>query len=132
MQPYFVYLMIVFCGLFSVNPSIAAKRIALSFDDAPHPVSFCLDGVTCRHLLLEQLKMHAKAPAIFMVTTKHLAQQGAAVLEVLAAAGQLLGNHSHSHLRRLRLVRQVKQYKTCADKLGCDLKINNDGSGTVR
>lgn len=97
MQPYFVYLMIVFCGLFSVNPTIAAKRIALSFDDAPRSDSLCLDGVTRRHLLLEQLKMHAEVPAIFMVTTKHLEQQDAAVLEVFTAAGQLLGNHSHSH-----------------------------------
>lgn len=80
-----------------VQPVWAAKQIALSFDDAPRPDSACLDAASRRQALLEQLKRHSSVPAIFMVTTKHLEQQGRQALQEISAAGQWLGNHSHSH-----------------------------------
>ena len=79
-----------------------AKRIAISFDDVPrHPGGFMTpDERTAA--LIAGLKKAGVEQAGFFVTTGNLDQDygagGEARIGVYAAAGHVIGNHSHSHL----------------------------------
>lgn len=92
-------------GVTAAAAAVAAapepKRIALSFDDVPrHPGGFMTpDQRTAA--LIEGLRRARVAQAGFFVTTGNLAhdfgQGGEARIRAYAAAGHVIGNHSHSH-----------------------------------
>lgn len=81
-----------------------AKRIALTFDDAPMKDGPLLSGPERTRRLIAALKHAGVEQAAFFVTTSHLLAAGdEARIRAYAAAGHVLGNHSHAH-RRLRRI----------------------------
>ena len=66
-----------------------AKKIALTFDDGPHP--------TYTTLLLDGLKERG-VPATFFVTGEHASLHPDLILR-MQAEGHLIGNHTYSHLQ---------------------------------
>ncbi len=75
-----------------------ARRIALTFDDAPIRDGALLTGEARTEALIAALSEANVAQAGFFVTTQHLRDaSSAARLRAYVAAGHVLGNHSHSH-----------------------------------
>ena len=66
-----------------------AKKIALTFDDGPHP--------TYTTLVLDGLKERG-VPATFFVTGEHASLHPDLILR-MQAEGHLIGNHTYSHLQ---------------------------------
>jgi peptidoglycan/xylan/chitin deacetylase (PgdA/CDA1 family) len=101
--------------VFSDDNERNPHQIALSFDDAPMGGGFMFSGPERTDRLIEQLEK-AKVPQVvfFCVTGKLPYHDGHARLEKYAAAGHLLGNHSHSHNRpgdvgALSYIEDIKQ-----------------------
>jgi peptidoglycan/xylan/chitin deacetylase (PgdA/CDA1 family) len=81
-----------------------AKRIALTFDDAPMRGGPLLDGPERTRRLIAALKDAGVSQAAFFVTTGNIRTPAdEARIGSYAAAGHSLGNHSNSH-RRLRRI----------------------------
>ncbi|MDP8913639.1 MAG: polysaccharide deacetylase family protein [Pseudomonadota bacterium] len=90
--------------LFIIASSTAAaaeqprKRIALTFDDAPLPDGPFFEGAERTRRLIAALKEADVPQAAIFVTTGNIKDSaGEARIRAYAAAGHLLGNHSHSH-----------------------------------
>ena len=85
--------------------TLAADTIVLTFDDGPHP------KVTPR--VLQRLEAHG-ARAVFFVVGRVFAD-APGVLEQIAAAGHVLGNHSWQHdlNRNGRLVPYLRDLRRC-------------------
>jgi peptidoglycan/xylan/chitin deacetylase (PgdA/CDA1 family) len=76
----------------------AAKRIALSFDDAPKGDGPRFTGDERTSVLLKALESSRTGPVVFFVTTSHLERPGGSErVARYADAGHLIANHSHSH-----------------------------------
>jgi peptidoglycan/xylan/chitin deacetylase (PgdA/CDA1 family) len=83
---------------------LPAKRIALTFDDAPIRDGPLFSGAERASRLIAALKEAGVEQAAFFVTTGHLrAPADEERIRAYAAAGHLLANHSHGH-RRLRRI----------------------------
>ncbi len=82
----------------------AARRIALSFDDAPCADGAFFTGAERTRRLVAGLEAAGVQGALVFATTSNLdaAPDGAARLRAYAEAGHAIGNHSHAHpwLRR--------------------------------
>lgn len=82
----------------------AARRIALSFDDAPRADGAFFTGAEWTRRLVAGLDAAGVQWALVFATTSNLdaAPDGAARLRAYADAGHAIGNHSHAHpwLRR--------------------------------
>lgn len=76
-----------------------AKRIALTFDDAPRGDGPLFTGVERTQRLIDALAAVDVTGAMFFVTTGQIEahDQGANRLRAYVAAGHHLANHSHSH-----------------------------------
>jgi len=75
-----------------------SRRIALSFDDAPKGDGPRFSGDERALELIGALGRVAAPPAAFFVTTRNFEQPGGRKrIAAYAAAGHLIGNHSHAH-----------------------------------
>lgn len=87
--------------LAAAGPAAAQnKRIAFTFDDAPRAADRLLDVETRTRTLLASLEAAGVEGAMFFVTTNHIrarGDEGADRLNLYAAAGHTLANHSHLH-----------------------------------
>lgn len=83
-------------------PAVAAKRIALSFDDVPRAAGGFLTPDARTAALIDALRRARVEQAAFFVTTGHLDRPAGAGGERRIAdyvrAGHVIANHSHSHL----------------------------------
>lgn len=88
----------------------SAPVAALTFDDGPNPV------YTPR--LLEVLKRHRVRATFFMVGSAAQAHPG--IVEAVAEAGHVIGNHSYSHCDFLEVPhrRRTAEIRACARSLG--------------
>jgi peptidoglycan-N-acetylglucosamine deacetylase len=75
------------------------QTIALTFDDAPTSNGPLFSGAERTSRILAHLKKHNVRQAAFFVMTKNLDGSGIERLKLYAAAGHLLGNHTHQHER---------------------------------
>lgn len=82
-----------------LNKSHAARRIALTFDDAPRSDSERLTGMERTRLLIESLAKADSPPVIFFSTTRGIDEEGDARMRAYQDAGHYIGNHTHSHRR---------------------------------
>ncbi len=81
------------------SPSVEGGRIALTFDDAPMPDGAVLTGVERSERLITALREAGVSQAIFFTNSANIpTASGAMRLGAYAAAGHLIGNHTHSHL----------------------------------
>lgn len=73
----------------AANGMVDSKRIAITFDDGPHPyyTEQLLDGLKEREV-----------KATFFVTGKHV-EQYPELIERMYEEGHLIGNHTYSHLQ---------------------------------
>ncbi|MCD8241999.1 MAG: polysaccharide deacetylase family protein [Lachnospiraceae bacterium] len=72
-----------------ISAGTETKRIALTFDDGPHPV--------CTPLMLEVL-VRENVPATFFLLGENVELYGDIVKEI-AARGHLIGNHTWHHVQ---------------------------------
>jgi peptidoglycan/xylan/chitin deacetylase (PgdA/CDA1 family) len=83
-------------------PAQAEKRIALSFDDVPRSAGGFMTPDQRSVRLIAGLAEAEVEQAAFFVTTGNLddpdGEGGEARIRAYAAAGHVIGNHSHSHL----------------------------------
>jgi peptidoglycan/xylan/chitin deacetylase (PgdA/CDA1 family) len=80
-----------------IAPTLAAREIAFTFDDAPTPDSALMTGQERTKRLIDVL-IAAKVPdALFFVKADYINSDTQKRLEQYAAAGFHLANHSYSH-----------------------------------
>ena len=97
------HLVLVFLLTFAAAPASAqdGKRIALSFDDIPRHAGGFMTPDRRTIALIAGLHEAGVEQAGFFVTTGNLehdyGQGGEARIRAYAAAGHVIGNHSHSH-----------------------------------
>ncbi len=81
-----------------------AGEIALSFDDAPWPNQHYLSGLERTEMLIHKLDSMDIDQVVFFCTTNRLQlDHGHQRLRMYGEAGHLLGNHSHSHQRPVKI-----------------------------
>jgi peptidoglycan/xylan/chitin deacetylase (PgdA/CDA1 family) len=98
-----------------------AKRIALSFDDAPMAHGPLFSGRERTQRLIAALKTARVPQAAIFVTTEGLGRdEGKARIRAYAAAGHPIANHSHQH-RRLKAI-GPEAYLADIDKAEAELK----------
>ncbi len=96
------WLIALFALLWAANPALAAKRIALTFDDIPRVQGsfFTPDERTKR--LIASLKAARVRQAAFFLNpgslTKDFGLGGEARISAYVAAGHVLGNHTNTHV----------------------------------
>jgi len=96
------FILVLLLILLGAAPAAAQRRIALTFDDVPRGrgAFFTPDERATR--LIAQLRRARVSQAAFFITTGNLERPdgtgGEARIATYAAAGHVLGNHSHSHL----------------------------------
>jgi peptidoglycan-N-acetylglucosamine deacetylase len=85
----------------SQNSSPHARRIALSFDDAPTRDSPLMTGTERTSLLIDSLARCGVRGAMFFVSSKGLktVRDGKLRLRQYRQAGHALANHGHAHLK---------------------------------
>jgi peptidoglycan/xylan/chitin deacetylase (PgdA/CDA1 family) len=90
----------IFHTAFAQDDETISPQIALSFDDAPWGDGIIFSGPERTDRLINQLeKIGVPQVVFFCVTEKLPYHQGYVRLKRYAAAGHLIGNHSHSHNR---------------------------------
>ncbi len=78
--------------------SLAARTIAITFDDATLPDGPLFDGAERTRRLIDALDSAGVEEAMFFVTTGNVEREGGAErIRAYATAGHALANHSHSH-----------------------------------
>lgn len=104
-----------------MSPALdGARRIALTFDDAPTGPGAFFSGAERTARIVGHLSEAGVAAAMFFVRTDGIASHGgAARLAAYVAAGQALANHGHSHLAlsKTPLDRFVDDLDRAADAL---------------
>lgn len=89
---------LVSCALEAPFDNVAAKRIALSFDDAPRGDGPRFTGDERAKVLIDTLSAAQTGPVVFFVKTGNLNRPGGAErIASYAKAGHLIANHAHSH-----------------------------------
>jgi peptidoglycan/xylan/chitin deacetylase (PgdA/CDA1 family) len=84
--------------LFSIFAKTAdAQKIALTFDDAPRGSTAKFDGPTRAKKILAALNKAEVPEAVFLANSERIDDEGKSRLLKYAAAGHLIGNHTHSH-----------------------------------
>lgn len=97
-------LLLVLLPLAACAAAQPTKRIALTFDDAPMKDGPLFSGPERTQRLIAALRDAGVEQAAIFVTTSRLETAGdEARISAYAAAGHVLGNHSHGH-RRLRRI----------------------------
>lgn len=91
-----------FCGTSPASAqepaTTAAKRIALTFDDAPRGRGPMFTGDERAQVLLEALNASDAGPAAFFITTQYINRGGNRTrIQAYADAGHVIANHSHTH-----------------------------------
>jgi peptidoglycan/xylan/chitin deacetylase (PgdA/CDA1 family) len=89
----FVILLLV---VFSTK-TVVAQEIALTFDDAPRGDTAKFDGATRAKKILAALNKAEVREAAFLANSERIDEEGKSRLFKYAAAGHLIGNHTHSH-----------------------------------
>lgn len=90
MKNFILLLSLALCG------SVSAKRIALTFDDAPRAAT-SMSGPDRAKALIEQLKKANVPRVAFFANSERLDAEGRNRLKAYAKAGHAIGNHTHSH-----------------------------------
>ena len=104
------------------QPSVLAKQIAFSYDDAPMPDSPAMSGQARTDLLLRELKNAGVKDALFFVTTKHIVDESSKKrIEKIIANGFHIAHHSHAHESANQL--SVEDYLQDFDQ--ADAVLNN-------
>jgi peptidoglycan/xylan/chitin deacetylase (PgdA/CDA1 family) len=76
---------------------VPARRIAITFDDAPRAGSTKLTGAERTALLIRNLEAAQSPPVIFFSTAANIDEAGDVRMRQYQDAGHYIGNHSYSH-----------------------------------
>lgn len=79
------------------SPFLAAREIAITFDDAPTPDSALMTGQERTNLLIDALTAAEVPDALFFVKADYINSDTQKRLKQYAGAGFHLANHSYSH-----------------------------------
>jgi peptidoglycan-N-acetylglucosamine deacetylase len=93
---------------------VAAREIALSFDDAPRPANALLTVEQRADRLISALRRAGVEQAVFFANSARIDQEGADRLRAYARAGHLIANHSATH-RHLRAIEAEAYLEDIAD-----------------
>lgn len=103
-----------------VSGSLWAGEIALTFDDAPRKDTAHFTGAQRAQLLLEALeRAGVERVAFFANTVKFDSDEALARMEMYAAAGHVIGNHTHSHqwIHKIGPEAYIKDLQTAHEQL---------------
>lgn len=89
------YFLFVLCLL--IIPSLSAREIALTFDDAPTPDSALMTGDARTEKIIAALTAAKIPDALFFVKADYINENTSERLNQYVAAGFHLANHSYSH-----------------------------------
>ncbi len=112
MKNFLLIFSMVLCG------SISAKKIAITFDDAPRPAT-SLSGSERAKALIDGLQKAKVSRAAFFANSERLDAEGKARLKAYASAGHAIGNHTHSHpdLNTVKVAEYVTDIETAHQAL---------------
>ena len=80
-----------------ISFNIAAKEVALTFDDAPLPDRSLYTGNERTKILIDVLKKHEIETVFFSITSNLTDSNGLERMRKYEAAGHLIANHTHTH-----------------------------------